>query len=106
MTNTSQFAIVDSSSRIVSLHETRESGDAAGWGHDRELVCLVAPHAVGDVIEYDETGTETIETSTDRNEQAWWSWHDADSSRWSEDTETAEARCAGWVAGNSDDGPE
>lgn len=45
-------------------------------------------------------------------EAMWWKWHDADSSRWSggEDpiaaTAEAERRCAVWVAGDSDDGPD
>lgn len=54
------YAIVDSSSRIHSLHETRESADATGWGHDRELVELRAPHSVGDAIEYNEKGIEVL----------------------------------------------
>jgi hypothetical protein len=43
---------------------------------------------------------------------AWWAWHDADPSRWSpgedpsEATADAEARCAAWMRGESDDGPE
>lgn len=41
-----------------------------------------------------------------RTDAAWWDWHDADSSRWSADTATAEDRCAAWVEGTSDDGPE
>ena len=53
------FAIVDSSSRISSIHETRESADETGWGHDRELVELRAPHSVGDVIEYSDRGIES-----------------------------------------------
>ncbi len=36
---------------------------------------------------------------------AWWTWHDQDADRHSSDMETAEARCAAWVAGSSDDGP-
>ena len=49
---------------------------------------------------------------TERTEDAWWTWHDADYSRLSpgedpeEATADAEARCAAWVAGESDDGPE
>lgn len=98
------FAIVDSSSRIHSLHETRESADATGWGHDRELVELRAPHAVGDVIEYDGKGVEIIAIEG-RTSEAWWAWHDQDSIRWSQSTSEAEERCAAWVAGESDDGP-
>lgn len=47
-----------------------------------------------------------------RTEDAWWAWHDADSSRWSPgedpDAETADAekRAAAWVAGQSNDGPD
>lgn len=40
-----------------------------------------------------------------RTEDQWWQWHDEDASRWSESTEKAEDRCAKWVAGESDDGP-
>lgn len=46
-----------------------------------------------------------------RTTDAWWAWHDRDSSRWSggedpnEATAEAERRCAAWVAGESDDGP-
>ena len=41
-----------------------------------------------------------------RTTDQWWAWHDADSARWSASTEEAEARCAEWVAGKSEDGPE
>lgn len=46
-----------------------------------------------------------------RTADQWWAWHDQDSSRWSpgnqdEATAAAEARCAAWIAGGSDDGPE
>ena len=37
---------------------------------------------------------------------AWWAWHDQDSSRASATMEEAEERCAAWVAGTSDDGPD
>ena len=46
-----------------------------------------------------------------RTEDAWWAWHDADSSRWSpgedsyEATADAKRRCEAWVSGESDDGP-
>jgi hypothetical protein len=95
------YAIVDSSSKIHSLHETRESADDTGWGHDRELVELRQLHAVGDLIEYNERGVEVMA----RTAEAWWAWHDADSNRWSFTTEAAEERCSEWVAGISNDGP-
>jgi len=44
--------------------------------------------------------------ATLRIPSVWWAWHDADDSRWSADTETAEARCAAWCAGTDDDGPD
>lgn len=50
--------------------------------------------------------------ATARTEERWWAWHDADPDRWSpgedaaEATADAERRCAAWVAGESDDGPE
>jgi len=50
--------------------------------------------------------------ATGRSADAWWAWHDADPSRHSpgetptEGTETAERRCAAWLRGASDDGPE
>lgn len=47
-----------------------------------------------------------VQAGTPRSEEAWWSWHDADQSRWSSSTEEAEQRCAAWVAGESDDGPD
>jgi hypothetical protein len=40
-----------------------------------------------------------------RTAEMWWTWHDVHASRWSIDQETAEARCAAWVAGG-DDGPD
>lgn len=43
--------------------------------------------------------------SAARTADAWWAWHDADADRWSADQSAAEARCAAWVAGTSDDGP-
>lgn len=50
--------------------------------------------------------------NTTRTEEQWWTWHDADQANWSpgedpdEATADAEARCAAWVAGESDDGPK
>lgn len=41
-----------------------------------------------------------------RTADAWWTWHDAHQSRWSASDDEAEARCAAWVAGTSDDGPD
>ena len=47
-----------------------------------------------------------------RTEEKWWAWHDEDAARWSDGedefdaTADAEHRCAAWVAGESDDGPE
>ena len=41
-----------------------------------------------------------------RTPDAWWAWHDANQSHWSADVEHAEARCAAWLIGESDDGPE
>lgn len=49
---------------------------------------------------------------TTRTAEQWWTWHDADYSRISagedpsEATRDAEARCAAWVAGQSDDGED
>lgn len=40
-----------------------------------------------------------------RTEDKWWEWHDRDASRWSS-FRWAEKRCAAWVRGESDDGPE
>ena len=37
---------------------------------------------------------------------AWWAWHDADASRWSESVAEAEQRCLDWVVGDGTDGPE
>jgi hypothetical protein len=53
------FAIVNSNGNIVELG-TREEMDAAGWGHNRELVELVADHVYGDRIDYNEKGVEVL----------------------------------------------
>ena len=42
---------------------------------------------------------------TDDEEGAWWVWHDMVFGRYSS-TADAEAACAAWVAGESDEGPE
>lgn len=54
-----------------------------------------------------EAETMTTHTTTEtRTAEQWWTWHDADAERWSSDDGDAEARCAAWVDGESDDGPE
>lgn len=53
------FALVNSNGNIVELG-TREEMDAAGWGHNRELVELVAEHMIGDRIDYNERGVEIL----------------------------------------------
>lgn len=69
MTKTAQYAIVDSSSRIVSLHDSRESASAEGWGHDRELVRLVqSGHEVGDLVDYSERGVELDHAAAQRGD--------------------------------------
>lgn len=60
--------------------------------------------------------TETTSPKPARTADAWWAWHDQDQLRHESDDGTlegvyaavrrAEARCAAWVAGESDDGPE
>ncbi len=56
--STCEFALVNSDSKITSLHETRADANNSGWGWMRELVILTRPHSVGDSIEYDERGVE------------------------------------------------
>lgn len=56
--STHGYALVGSDSKIISLHDSRESADDAGWGRDRELVQLVRSHSVGDEIEYSDRGIE------------------------------------------------
>jgi hypothetical protein len=57
------------------------------------------------VIPLDEI-EEQEEQDPTRTAAAWWAWHDADSSRWGQSAEEAEARCAAWVDGLDGDGPE
>ena len=47
----------------------------------------------------------TAQQAIERTAESWWAWHDADCDRHSVDMSEAEARCAAWVAGDSDDGP-
>jgi hypothetical protein len=42
---------------------------------------------------------------TDDEEGAWWVWHDMVFGRYSS-TEEAEAACAAWLSGESDEGPD
>lgn len=58
-----------------------------------------------DVHLVDDDG-EWIVHPAKRTNDAWWAWHDADQARWSQDVEEAETRCAAWVAGESNDGPD
>jgi hypothetical protein len=53
-----------------------------------------------------ETTTMAQQTTTTRTDDQWWAWHDADAERHSAELDEAERRCAAWVAGASDDGPE
>lgn len=59
-----------------------------------------------------QTETHEVEARLQSLVDAWWAWHDADQSRWSpgedpgEATANAEARCAAWMRGESDDGPD
>ena len=54
-----------------------------------------------------ETIAEVLDGTVDgRDPAAWWEWHDADAQRWSGSAEEAEERCARWVVGESDDGPD
>lgn len=46
------------------------------------------------------------ETVVNRTAEQWWAWHDLDPKRWSPYAHEAEGRCAAWVAGESDDGPQ
>jgi hypothetical protein len=84
---------------------------SAGIQNEREAFAAAQRHA-------DETrSTVTVACGDDewevkpsaRTEDAWWAWHDADADRWSggdDGTAEAERRCAAWVAGDSNDGPE
>lgn len=48
---------------------------------------------------------------SNRTEEMWWAWHDANSANWSggedadEALKEAEERCKAWVAKESNDGP-
>ncbi len=44
--------------------------------------------------------------TTERTAEAWWAWHDADSSRAYADMDEAETACVAWVYGDSDHGPD
>lgn len=44
--------------------------------------------------------------AADANADRWWAWHDQDASRASATMAEADRRCAAWVAGESDDGPD
>lgn len=66
-----------------------------------ELLDITADNA----IEIAEEDPSLIWADVD-DETAWWAWHDADSSRHYSTTEEAEAACAAWVSGDSDDGPD
>ena len=73
----SGYAIVDADGTILSLHpDPVPAGE--GWGFDRELIELRATHAVGDRVEYDEHGRETVESHGD----PWCHVHDS-SDPWS-----------------------
>jgi hypothetical protein len=41
-----------------------------------------------------------------RAESRWWEWYATDAATTSDTLDEAEMRCAAWVAGDSDDGPE
>lgn len=82
--------------------ELSKSGSGRAGGEDVTLMVNDEP-----LQEYG--GSNTQEESTGvgkRTEEDWWEWHDKNQDRWSETTEEAEARCAAWVAGDSDDGPD
>lgn len=49
---------------------------------------------------------EARSLSAHRTPEAWWLWHDASYDRCSDSVDEAEARCAAWVAGESDYGPD
>lgn len=57
-------------------------------------------------VRYDLSDHGLTEAEREARELAWWAWHDADYSRHSSTLEEAEERCAAWVDGTSDDGPE
>ncbi len=71
----------------------------ADAGYDEEEMAAACERAAA------ELSVEEVEAGS-RTPDAWWQWHDADSSRHSASVEEAEARCAAWVSGTSDDGPE
>lgn len=53
------------------------------------------------------TVAEVVDGAIDgRAPDIWWEWHDSDSSRWSESESKAKQRCADWMIGVSNDGPE
>ena len=66
---------------------------------------LTAAGIVPDSSDWDKACTAAHETYIEALEIAWWEWHDQDYSRASAEMDEAEARCAEWIAGTSDDGP-
>lgn len=112
--------------RVHVRHEERRAAGyyAVDTGDGNELCNGLAPeiarkaaqaHAdrLGESVYLYEVGSdeEAEEIAPERSMDAWWAWHDADADRWSGGegdaaTADAERRCAAWVAGESDDGPE
>jgi hypothetical protein len=73
---------------------------AARLGHGSDLTVALA------AVESEAVGAAMAAPSPVRTTDQWWAWHDADAERHSAELDEAERRCAAWVAGASDDGPE
>lgn len=100
------YQIESQSGAILSDSETEETWRSRAQREANRLGEAV--YAIRYSIEDgDDESTQgpSVRVAPERCDDTWWAWHDRDAERWSPSVEEAEARCAAWVAGESDDGP-